>query len=127
MRFRKTIISLLTVCVMFCTGFSNITAYASTTTRTLFVDADINININGYTPTVSGTIACTESKIASVSVINTTNNSTIYNETITSEDGVHNVSFTLPSLFNPKEYEVNVTCTDGNKTLANNTLIPYSE
>jgi len=89
-----------------------------------FFDADVNITISNYVPTVSGTISCIESKTIIVNIINKTDNITIDSDTITSEDGIYNFAYTLPSLLVPKEYEVVVSCSenDVNVTYMNVTI-----
>ena len=86
--------------------------------RVQFVDADVNVTISGYVPSISGTVYCTEGKTITLSIINKTDDTTVANETITSETGVFDLSYTLPSLLNPKEYVVLVSCAENNSSLA---------
>lgn len=82
-----------------------------------FIDADLDVSISAYVPRVSGTISCTQGKTVTVNVLNKTDNTVIANETITSANGIYNVSYTLPSMLNLKEYEITFSCTSGSNTL----------
>lgn len=88
-----------------------------------FVEADVDVTISGYRPVVTGTICCTEGKTIELIIKNTTDDTVISNEIITSEDGVFNISHTLPSLLNTKEYEVTVVCSENNTELANLSVV----
>ena len=93
------------------------------TVRNKFVEAELDINIRAYVPVVSGTISCTDGKEIRLNVINKSDNTVISNDTITSEDGIFNLSYTLPSLLNPKKYDVSLICVDENDSvLANMTV-----
>ena len=78
-----------------------------------FLTADLNVSVNAYMPTITGTISCTEGKTVDVTVTNVTDNTVIAEETITAEDGEHAVSYTLPTLMSTKEYSLVVTVNDG--------------
>lgn len=78
-----------------------------------FLTADLNVSVNAYIPTITGTISCTEGKTVDVTVTNVTDNTVIAEETITSADGEHAVSYTLPTLMSTKEYSLVVTVNDG--------------
>lgn len=93
------------------------------TERIQFIDVDANINISGYVPSISGTVYCIEDKTVNLRITNKSNNETIVNETITSQNGVFNFSYTLPSLLNPREYEVLVSCVGDNSNLMNMSVI----
>lgn len=82
-----------------------------------FFDAKLDVTIKGYIPTISGTISCAEGKTVSIDILNTTNNTVIANDTITAEDGAKSVSYTLPNLWNPKDYDLTISCKDGNSEL----------
>ncbi len=115
----KRLIILSLLCFMFC----GITTYAAVdptqTIRTKFIDADVNISLSGYVPRITGTISCTEGKTTTINITNLTNNTVIANDTITSDQGEVNVSYTLPSLLNPKEYAVTINCSENGVSLAN--------
>lgn len=88
------------------------------TERKLFIDADVTVSINSYVPTISGTISCTENKTIMLNLLNKTDNAIIASETITSQNGVFNLSYTLPSLLKAKDYEFILSCTDNGVNLA---------
>ncbi len=115
----KRLIILGLLCFVFC----GISAYAQIDSppniRTKFIDADINISLSGYIPRITGTISCTEGKITTINITNVTNNTVIANDTITAEQGVFNMSYTLPSLLNPKTYAVTINCSENGVNLAN--------
>ena len=99
---------------------SGIIEYTSIVTeQRKFIEADIDITISGYKPVISGTLYCTEGKTIELNIKNISDNTVLSNETITSEDGVFNISHTLPSLLSTKEYEVSIVCSENNTELAN--------
>ena len=87
------------------------------TLRNKFIDIDLDVLLNGYVPSVSGTVLCTQGKTFKVNILNETDNTVLVNETITSAGGIHNVSYTLPSLLNSKEYTMTFSCTSGGNML----------
>ena len=99
------------------TDVLNYTYIERTITRQ-FVNSDISVNVNAYIPTIQGTLSCIEGKTATISVINTTNNTVIAEDVVTSDDGVYNLNYTLPSLLSGKEYSIIISCREGNSTLA---------
>lgn len=76
--------------------------------RTKFMDANVTINISLYTPTVTGTITCESGRTLNVIVRNTTDGTTLFNESITSSDGTFKVNLTLPNLLRKKRIEVSM-------------------
>ena len=76
--------------------------------RTKFIDVNITINISLYTPTVTGTITCENGRTLNVIVRNTTDGTTLFNESITSSDGTFKVNLTLPNLLHKKRIEVSM-------------------
>lgn len=98
------------------TGVLNYKYIERTITRE-FVNSDIIVNVNGYIPTIQGTLSCIEGKSATISIINTTNNTVIAEDTVTSDDGVYNLNYTLPSLLLGKKYSITISCLEGNSTL----------
>lgn len=81
-----------------------------------FVNADVDVNIVNYIPSISGTIECGEGKTVEISIVNTTDNVVVSNEILT--QGVHNVSYQLPSLLSGKHHSLIVTGNDGDRDLA---------
>lgn len=99
---------------------SGIIEYTSIVTeQRKFIEADVDVTISGYKPVISGTVYCTEGKTIELNIKNISDNTVLSNETITSEDGVFNISHTLPSLLSTKEYEVSIVCSENNIELAN--------
>jgi len=90
-------------------GTLNYSAPAVTVKRE-FINADVNVAISNYIPNISGTLYCLHNKAIMLELLNKTDNVVIASEILTSEDGVFNLSYTLPSLLNPKEYEIIVSC-----------------
>ena len=88
------------------------------TVEELFLDADMRVSIDGYVPKIEGTLSCMEGKTVNFNITNTTDNTVIANDTITVDDNVYNMSYTLPSLLSTKDYSVTVSCKYGTKTLA---------
>ena len=91
--------------------------YIERTITREFINSDISVNVNGYIPTIQGTMSCIEGKSATISIINTTDNTVIAEDTVTSDDGVYNLNYTLPSLLLGKKYSVTISCLEGNSTL----------
>ena len=98
------------------TDVLNYTYIERTITRE-FVNSNISVNVNAYTPTIQGTLSCIEGKNATISIINTTDNTVIAEDTVTADDGVYNLNYTLPSLLLGKKYSVTISCLEGNSTL----------
>ncbi len=84
--------------------------YYTETVEKEFINCDLSVDIASYVSTVSGTITCYQGKQVNINVLNTTDNTVLYNETLTSVGGTHNISFTLPSLLYNKEYSMVVEC-----------------
>lgn len=82
-----------------------------------FVDADFNIAIHNYVPTVSGTVSCPASAKAVFRVTNVTDNTTVMDDKVTASDGKAAISFSLSSLLNPKTYVLEISFVDGAVTL----------
>ena len=82
-----------------------------------FVDADIDIALSSYVPSVNGTITCMTGKNVVINIVNVTDNTVIKSETVTSESGVYELSCTLPSLIYSKTYQISVVCNDDNGAL----------
>ena len=98
------------------TDVLNYTYIEHTITRQ-FVNSDVSVNVSGYIPTIQGTLSCIEGKSATISIINTTNNTVIAEDTVTYDDGIYNLNYTLPSLLLGKKYSITVSCREGNSTL----------
>ena len=86
--------------------------------RNKFIEADLTVALDWYVPQISGTISCTAGKTMTMTVVNKTDNTVIANDTMTSVNGVHNLSYTLPSLVSAKEYEVTFSCIEDSNSLA---------
>lgn len=86
------------------------------TVQRQFIDADVNVNIVNYVPSVSGTITCAEGKIATINILNITDNTVVANDILT--EGMHNISYQLPSLVTAKEYLMTVIGSDTIQDLA---------
>lgn len=84
-----------------------------------FMDADVDVVISGYVPKLTGTVSCVEGRTINLSMVNKTDGTTIASDTVTSDDGVFNLNYTLPSLLRAKEYEITVTCLHDQMQLAN--------
>ncbi len=82
-----------------------------------FLSADLDISMSLYTPTLSGTISCTNGKTINLSILNITDGTTVSNETITSQTGIFNLNYTLPSLVSNKEYSILISCFEEDNTL----------
>ncbi len=78
-----------------------------------FLSVDINVSVSSYVPAISGTISCAKGKKVNISIKNITDNVIIAQETITSDNGEYELSYTLPNLISPKEYEALITVDDG--------------
>ena len=91
--------------------------YAPDKVRKKFIDADVSVSVKGFNPVISGTVYCTSGKTINVSIKNITDNSVIANDTITSENGIFNISYKLPNLISPKTYKIFCTCADSEKSL----------
>ena len=93
------------------------------TEKKLFIDSDVTVSISGYVPVISGTVSCTDSKTITLNLLNKTDNDVIASETITSPNGVFNLSYTLPSLLRAKDYEFTLSCTDNGASLASVSVV----
>lgn len=94
------------------TGTINYNGHTSHVTSR-FMTADLTLSIDGFVPSISGTVSCTKGKIVNITANNVTNNTVIADETVTSDDGIFDISYILPSLVSAKEYTVAVTVSDG--------------
>lgn len=82
--------------------------------RTKFMEADVNINIALYTPTVTGTVICQSGRTLNIVVRNATDGTTIFSDTVTSSDGTFKLNITLPSLLRKKRIEVSMVGKNAN-------------
>ena len=82
-----------------------------------FVDADIDIALSAYVPSVNGTITCMAGKNVVINIVNVTDNTVIKSETITAQNGVYELSCTIPSLIYSKTYQMSIVCNDDNGAL----------
>ena len=88
-----------------------------------FMDADVKVSINAYTPTITGTVSCIEGKTITLDMRNKTDNTIIASEKITSANGVFNLNYKLPSLLKAREYEIVLSCVEGDTVLADASVI----
>lgn len=79
-----------------------------------FVDADITVALSNYVPTLTGTVSCEWEKYVNICVTNTTDNSVVVNESLTFADGIHNLSYTFPSLLKGKNYKITFSAGESN-------------
>ena len=82
-----------------------------------FVNADLNIAIDGYIPTVTGVMSSFDTSHTVFKVTNITDNTVIANELVNAGDGEHTISYTLPSLAEPKKYTADILFVDGTEDL----------
>ena len=82
-----------------------------------FIETDVDVIIERFVPRIEGTLNCGVGKTLYLEIINTTDQTVVANDTITSANGVYNLSYTLPSLIYPKNYTVNISCTDGEESI----------
>ncbi|MBR5614669.1 MAG: DUF5050 domain-containing protein [Clostridia bacterium] len=82
-----------------------------------FFDADVTVSISNFVPTLTGTMSCIKDKTLNFSAVNATDNTIIAQDTVTADEGVYNISYTLPSLITGKDYTVVISCTEGNSVL----------
>ncbi len=82
-----------------------------------FIDADLDIVLDNYTPKIVGTIECGTGKSVTINITNTTDNTVAANDTLTSANGLCEISYTLPSLVQAKDYTVSVVCSDYEKAV----------
>ncbi len=87
---------------------SNLEVYS----KSLFVDADLTVTLASYVPKITGTISCVQGTTVDIDVVNTTDNTVIVDETVTYDDGVHTLNYTLPSLISSKDYTLTITSHD---------------
>lgn len=82
-----------------------------------FCNADITLDVVNYVPTLSGTLNCTNGKAMSLQIENITDSTVIANDEMTSENGVYNISYTLPNLLTARDYTVTIVCSNEDTTL----------
>ena len=82
-----------------------------------FVNADLNIAIDGYIPTVTGVMSSFDTSHTVFKVTDITDNTVIANELVNAGDGEHTILYTLPSLAEPKKYTADILFVDGTEDL----------
>ena len=87
------------------------------------MEADLDIVLSNYVPTVSGTISCFPGKEVEIYAKNITDNKVIRWISIQAEDGSYHFSTTLPSLISAKEYELSIVCKDESGVLASTSVV----
>lgn len=87
--------------------------------RVELFNADLLMKVSLWTPTISGTIRLNSAgKTLSLNIINLSDDSIIANDTFTNIGIDNTISYKLPSLLNPKAYEIRISCTDGDDEVA---------
>ena len=84
-----------------------------------FFDGNIVVSVSSYIPTITGNISCIDGKEITFNVINSSDNTVIAQDKITSEDGIYNLNYALPSLVTGKDYTVEISCEEDETSLFN--------
>jgi len=84
-----------------------------------FFDGNFTVSLSNYIPTILGSISRVNGKEITFNVINSSDNTVIAQDTITSEDGKCTFNYTLPSLITGKDYIIVISCADETKNLFN--------
>lgn len=92
--------------------------YESPVVETEVISGNIDVDINFYVPTVSGSFECFEGRQLDMTILNTTDYNVIAQETIRANNGLFNFSYELPSLLYPKSYDILIECKNGDVSLA---------
>ncbi len=87
-----------------------------------FLDADINVDVSLYVPTITGTIACMDGISAVFNIVNTVDQTTIASDSITCDDGAYEISYTLPSLARNTSYCISLVCYDGDESVLESSM-----
>ena len=82
-----------------------------------FFDGNIIVSVSNYVPTILGNVSCTDGKEINFNVINSSDNIVIAQDKVTSEDGIYNLNYVLPSLITGKDYAITISCVNETKTL----------
>lgn len=82
-----------------------------------FFDGNIIVSVSSYVPTIAGNVSCIDGKEITFNVINSSDNTVIAQDTVTSEDGIYNLNYVLPSLITGKDYKVTISCANETKSL----------
>lgn len=98
--------------------YEGVLEYSNTETESKFVDIDLTVSINGYVPSITGTMNSGTDTTAALSIKNVTDSTDVINTSAATGDAAKNISCTLPSLLKPKTYNVELTCTEGEENLA---------
>lgn len=104
--------------------FSGTLTYTALPTQVVneFINAQIEARIENYTPSIVGTLSCGEGKTVTIEIQNTTDGTTLANDTITAADGEYQMNYQLPNLIVPKTYTITLICTDAEQTLTTMSL-----
>lgn len=99
--------------------YHGVLIYESTTEviESQFFDGNIIVSVSGYVPTILGNVSCIDGKEINFDVINSSDNTVIAQDTVTSEDGIYNLNYVLPSLITGKDYAVTINCKNETKSL----------
>ena len=91
--------------------------YTETIEREFF-DCDLTVNINGYVPTISGTITSYYNRQVNIYMIDEIDNIVVYINEFDSTSGVQNISLNaLPSLLAGRQYRLIIECVGDDVTL----------
>ncbi|MBE7045441.1 MAG: hypothetical protein E7397_07905 [Ruminococcaceae bacterium] len=104
--------------------FSGTLTYTALPTQVVneFINAQIEARIENYTPSIVGTLSCDEGKTVTIEIQNTTDGTTLANDTITAADGEYQMNYQLPNLIVPKTYTITLICTNAEQTLTTMSL-----
>lgn len=98
-----------------CPTYTSVLEYVA---QRKFLTADIYVDIKNYTPTISGTLSCSEGKSININITDVTGQTVIADDIISFDNGLYNLSYTLPSLLSARDYTLTILCKEGNETLA---------
>lgn len=78
-----------------------------------FMSADLDINVSAYVPQLTGTVSCAAGKSIDILIENKTDQTVIFQQTVTSANGEFPISCTLPNLLSGKDCDVFIRCMEG--------------
>lgn len=82
----------------------------------IIITADIDFSVKNYVPTFSGSARCTPGTTVQVHIKDTSSNTEIIADTVSSSDGIYEFSYVLPSLVLMHNYTITITSNDGTNT-----------
>ncbi len=100
-------------------SYNGVLIYESTVEviESQFFDGNIIVSVSNYIPTIVGNVSCVDGKEINFNVINSSDNTVIAQDIVTSEDGIYNLNYVLPSLITGKDYAVTISCENETQTL----------